>query len=385
MEVCNISEIHSEFVQELLSQSIHTNPNITHLILPPTPTTKVERSVFSNLHSLTMLQEFNFQFSCTTEILIELGRHCTLLKVLDVTSSVLVTDDCVQYLLNLQSLEKLYVPETKISETCYAVLLSNLPRIQNITWFGQVDFILQRIAKEYLPLINEFLGAVSDASLLRKVCPHIKQLGICLHTENCLDLVYLTDVDWLEFTSFDYKIRNGKIIIESMGIRLTKLIMTAVRNVDITHIINCCSVLKFLDIDICGVVMSENFIFAPELPHFKSVTEIIVKRIVGFEYFLKFLHHYVNLEFFRAEYVRELEHVTVSAILNAGGFRKLAKIFLGLCGPLTLQTAMLLIEKCDNLSVIGKVATWTCVSDNDRHALFNFVQKNNLKLAVILR
>jgi hypothetical protein len=160
--------------------------------------------------------------------------------------------------------------------------------------------------------------------------------------------------------------------------------MTAVRNLDITHIINCCSVLKILDFDVCGIVMSENVIFAPELPHFKSVTEIKVKCTVGFEYFLKFLHNYVNLEFFHAECVTGLEHVTVSAILNAGGFRKLGKIFLFLCGPLTLQTAMLLIEKCDNLSVIGKVASWSGVSDDDRNALFDFVQKNNLALSVLL-
>jgi hypothetical protein len=200
-----------------------------------------------------------------------------------------------------------------------------------------------------------------------------------------LDLVQLTDVVGSEFTSCDYKIHNGKIVIESMGIRLTKLVMTAVRNIDISHIISNCSVLKILDFDLCGVVISENLIFAHELTNFKTVTEIIVKRIVGFEYFLKFLLHYVNLELFRAECVRELEHVTVSAILNAGGFRKLAKIFLVFCGPLTLQTAMLLIEKCDSLNVIGKVATWTGVSDDDRNALFDFVQKNNLALAVLLK
>jgi hypothetical protein len=73
--------------------------------------------------------------------------------------------------------------------------------------------------------------------------------------------------------------------------------------------------------------MSENFILSPEFTHFKSVTEIIFKRIVGFEYFLTFLHHYVDLEFFHAECVRGLEHVSVSAILNVGGFRMLAKNF----------------------------------------------------------
>jgi hypothetical protein len=45
---------------------------------------------------------------------------------------------------------------------------------------------------------------------------------------------------------------------------------------------------------------------------------------------------------------------------------------------------MLLIEKCDNLSVIGKVDSWSGVSDDDRNALFDFVQKNNLALSVLL-
>jgi hypothetical protein len=318
-------------------------------------------------------------------MLIRLGRHCTLLKVLDVTYSKLVTDDCVQYLLNLQSLEKLYVPGTNISATRYALLLSNLPRIQNITWEGSVDIVLQEITKECLPLVKEFHGTPFDVPLLRTLCPHIKYLGIYFLNEKCLDVIHLTEVDWLGFTYCGYDIDKGRTIIANIGTRLTKLYMTAVRNVDITHIINCCSVLKILEVNVCGIVMSENVIFSPELPHFKSVTEIIVTSNVGFEYFLKFLHHYVNLELFYAECVRELEHVTVSAILNAGGFRKLRKICLCFCGPLNIKTALLLIEKCDNLSVIGKVATWTCVCDYQRHALFNFVQKNNLELAVILR
>jgi hypothetical protein len=43
---------------------------------------------------------------------------------------------------------------------------------------------------------------------------------------------------------------------------------------------------------------------------------------------------------------------------------------------------MLLLKKCDNLSVIGKVANWTGVSDDDRNALFDFVQKNKFALAL---
>jgi hypothetical protein len=306
-----------------------------------------------------------------------------LLKVLDVSSSTLVTDDCVQYLINLQSLEKLYVLKTKISATCYALLLSNLPRIQNITWDSPAEFILQMITKEYLPLVKEFHCALLDASLLRTLCPHIKDLSISLGTENCLDVIHLTDVQWLGFELCYYETSMGTIIA-NMGTRLTKLDMTSVRNIDISHIINCCCVLKILYFDVCEVVRSGNFIFSPELPHFKSVTEITLIRTVGFVHFFTFLHHYVNVEFFHAEYVPGLEHMTVTSILNEGGFRKLRKIFLGSCGPLTLQTAMFLIEKCDNLSVIGKVDSWIGVSDDDRNALFDFVKKNNLALSVLL-
>jgi hypothetical protein len=170
-----------------------------------------------------------------------------------------------------------------------------------------------------------------------------------------------------------------------MGIRLTKLDMAAVKNVDITHIINCCSVLKILSFGLCGFVMSENFIIAPELPHFNSITEITLVRNKNFEYFLKFLHLYLNLESFEAEGVSELKDVTVSAILNAGGFRKLSKIILRFCGHLTLQTAMLLIEKCENLSVIGKLSGWYGFSVDDQNSLFDFVLTNNLALTVLLK
>ncbi|KDR13190.1 hypothetical protein L798_12987 [Zootermopsis nevadensis] len=382
---CNIRDIQNVFVQELVSQSLHTNPNITRLILPHIPTTKVVRSVFSSFESLAVLQEFSFEFSCTADIVIELGKHCKLLKVLDITGSKLVNDECVQYLLNMRNLEKLYVSETKISETCYAVLISSLPRIQNITWLGPVECILKNIRKKRLPKVNEFLGVISDVPLVRKLCPHIKKLSVCLQTKKSLDLIHLTEIVSLEFTSSDYYIHNLRIIIECMGIRLTKLDFAAVRNVDITHIISCCPVLKILNLALCEIVISENFTFAPELQHFKSVQEITFVRNSGFEYFLKFLHLYVNLELFHAEGVREIQDMCVSAILKAGGFRKLSKILLGFCGLLTLQTAMMLIENCDNLCLIGKLDTWSGVNGNDRIILLDFVRTNNLAHALVLK
>jgi hypothetical protein len=104
MEECNFRKIWSQFVEEFLSQSLQTNLNINCLIILLTLCIKASRSI---LHKLTVLQEFRFEFCCTTDIVTELERHCILLKVLDVTSSKFVTNDCVEYLLKLRSLEKL--------------------------------------------------------------------------------------------------------------------------------------------------------------------------------------------------------------------------------------------------------------------------------------
>ncbi|KDR13191.1 uncharacterized protein LOC110835590 [Zootermopsis nevadensis] len=380
---CNIRDIQNVFVQELVSQSLQTNPNITRLILPHIPTTKVENSVLSSFESLAVLQEFNSEFGCTNDIVIELGKHCKLLKVLDITGSKLVTNGCVQYILNMQNLEKLYVSESSISETCYALLISNLPRIQNITWKGPVDFILRKITKISIPSVNEFVGAVSDASLVRKVCPHVKYLSVCIQTGDAWDLVNLNNVEWLEFTSCDYNIQSLGIVFKYLGKRLVKLDMAAVKNVDITQIIRYCTVLEIFNVGLCEIVISEIFPLTTELRHFKSVKEIALVCNQNVVYFLKILHLYENLESFYAEGVADLEHNTLSEIINAGGFRKLSKIRLCFCGLLTLQTALLLIGRCGNLLVIGNLSAWYGVSVDDQNYLFDFVLTNNLALSVV--
>jgi hypothetical protein len=126
----------------------------------------------------------------------------------------------------------------------------------------------------------------------------------------------------------------------------------------------------------------ENFSFAPELPHFMSLKEMTLLRNRCFKDFHKYLHHYVNLEVFSAHWVAEIEDATVSEIVNAGGFRKLSKIFIAFCGHLTLQTAMLLIDNCDNLSVMGYLSNWCGVNDDDEKELLDFVKTNNLELSV---
>ncbi|XP_021931640.1 uncharacterized protein LOC110835594 [Zootermopsis nevadensis] len=381
---CNVNNVACTFVQELLSKLLKYYPNITHLVLPHEKNIEMSRYVLSNLRRLTELLDLKFQFVCTTEIVIELGKHCKLLRSLDIAESKSVTDDCVEYLMNLQSLEVLRINGTSISEACYALILSSLPRVQNITWWDSVERILQNVTKECLPSVNDFLGTVSDSSFLAKMCPRIKRLSIRLLNGNSLELSRLTDVKFLGFVKCDYNINILSIVVENIGFRLTYLEMFWVENIIFSQIFTCCTVLKKLVLRFSEVILHDNEIFSPELPHFKSVAEIILLSNTGLNNFRKHLHHYVNLKILRTSWFEALEDDTVSEILNAGGFKKLSCILLGFCGPLTLQTANLLITRCDDLSVIGNLNTWSGVSEEDKSALFDFVNRNNLELTVIL-
>jgi hypothetical protein len=68
IEECNIKDIGSEFVQELLSRSLQTNPNITRLILPHHRSFLVSRFVLSDLHRLRVLKEIIWLHRCSDPV-----------------------------------------------------------------------------------------------------------------------------------------------------------------------------------------------------------------------------------------------------------------------------------------------------------------------------
>jgi hypothetical protein len=142
------------------------NPNLTCLILLFALSINVSLFVLGKLYRLTVLQECRSEFCCITDKVIEMGKRCRLLKLIDITSSVFV-----DYLLDLEILEKLRVGGTKIFKVCYALFRPLLLRIQRIHWCGIVEVILQNIAMTLLPFSN----ILTDESIST-----YQKLNICL-------------------------------------------------------------------------------------------------------------------------------------------------------------------------------------------------------------
>jgi hypothetical protein len=329
------------------------------------------------------LRVFIYEFNCTTDIVIELGKYCNLLMFLDIEYSSNVTDDCVEYLLNLRNLEYLNIGGTSISEMTYSLILSRLPRIMNVYLCREVDNVLQNVKKECLPSVIEFFGFVSNLSLLRKMCPRIKKLSIILQNVNTFELLHLTNLTFLELGPCHYNVYNLKNIFIFFGRRLTYLGMFYVKDINMFEIVCSCSVLKTLVVKHCSLTMSVDLVLAPKLPHFRSVKKIMLESNQGFNIFPRYVHYYSNLEVFNAELVMEIQDETMGAILNSGGFRNLSELVARECGPLTLQTAALLIRRCANLSYLGKLSTWSGVSVDDLMTLLHYVKVNNLALTIV--
>jgi hypothetical protein len=157
---CNIGITESGFVQELLIQLLYVIPNIKALIFPPEERLNYMQLFVERIPFLTQLQEFRFHVGCTTEIIIELSKYCPHLIKLSVQDSRRVDDECVENLLKLTHLRALNVADTSISINGYRALLSGLPQVEVVTWFGPIDPVLRDLTA-YLPSVRKFVGKIS--------------------------------------------------------------------------------------------------------------------------------------------------------------------------------------------------------------------------------
>jgi hypothetical protein len=76
-----------------------------------------------------------------------------------------------------------------------------------------------------------------------------------------------------------------------------------------------------------------------------------------------------------------LDDAAVSFILTNKGFQELKEFSAHHCGPLSLKSAVLLIENCRNLSQIRGVGTWSGINKEvDMPNLLHIAMKANVHI-----
>jgi hypothetical protein len=379
MSRCNIGSTRSEFVQELLIKLLYAIPNVKALILPPVYHLNYMRLFVERIQILTQLQELIFHVGCTTEIIIELSKYCPHLIKLSVQHSVSVDDECVEHLLKLTHLRALNVADTSISNNSFRELLSGLPQVEEVTWFGPVDPVLRDLTVS-LPSVTGFVGTILAAELLVQKFPNIKQLALFSLTVDISDLGELRSVSDLTILDCCYTAIGFSALISRLGPTLTKLEMHHVVNINMDDLINYCTVLYSLTITSCHITYTGTF--DRELPHFQNLKKLRLIPNRGPFHFSSILHLYVNLDKLHVVGMEEITDTVIREIVTAGGFRNVTEFVFEQCGYMSIETALLLMDSCPRLIKLGNIDSWPGVANDHLVAFLNFVRNNNLSLSI---
>jgi hypothetical protein len=98
--------------------------------------------------------------------------------------------------------------------------------------------------------------------------------------------------------------------------------------------------------------------------------------------FSKILHLYINLNVLDAMQLGHITDAVISRIISVGGFRRLKEFTVEYCGDLSMESVILLLNSCPNLTMIGYLKRWSGIPKEDILAFRNFVQTHNMSLAV---
>jgi hypothetical protein len=379
MTRCNIGISNFRFMRGLLIKLLYVVPHIRVLILPPekVPYMKMLRE---RIQILTGLEEFVFHFGCSSAILIQLSKHCPLLKKISVESSKYVDDTCVNHLLNLRSLISLNIAYTLITANGYAQLLSGLPKLQNICCCYPINPILRNVSVS-LPSVNIFTGTVKATRTLVQKCQNIRQLSIIWIVGDLSGLGVLKHVVDLSIKHSRDTPFGFSPLITRLGPNLTRLKLFAINPINMDVIINYCKSLNklvilysYVEYDVQGL--------SPKSPHFGSVKYLRLMHNYGPFDFSTILHLYINLNVLKAKEMEQITDDVISRIIRVGGFRHLTEFAVAHCGDLSMESVVLLLNSCPNLTMIGHLKSWSGIPKEEVSAFKKFVQTHNMSLVV---
>jgi hypothetical protein len=302
------------------------------------------------------------------------------MQKISVQYSTSVDDSCLEHLLKLRSLISLNIAETLISTNGYAILLSGLPQLEDITCFYPFDHIIRDLPGS-LPSVRKFMGIITEGTSLVQKCPNITELILISMVNDPSDLAEFTMVA-------DLTIKNSIAVsymlsplITRLGPTLTSLKLFNVVSINMEDVIHYCSSLKHLRITQCKL-NCELVLFSRELKHFQNIKHLLLVQDSGTFHYINNLDLYVNLNILHIAGIKEMTDASIARILMIGGLRNLNEFVAELCGDLSLKTAFLLLDNCPSLALIGHLNRWPRISRENLENFLDFVKRHNLSLVV---
>jgi hypothetical protein len=355
-------------VQDILVQILDSVPGLLELSVNTYFLGNHSDLLAGMIRHLKNLQIFKCRWSCTDEIIKQLQRHCPHLRQLDVASSREVTNSSVQYLIKARELQFLNLEGTEIDDEHYAMIISELldiaditipaqeppplfpelPKITGITIPAKGTSVFRNISAERFDTITHVRSYLEAIHTLTHKCPNITNLTMKRDARDLSGLTALKVLRVLEINGLHYSTRtsNFKTVLQGVGHRLTDLKLSGGTGVVLQDIITLCPSLAKLSLISC-LFERVNTSLDPKLPHFRNLINLEIHNSADVHSDLSFIRYYVSLKIIDLGVIGTFTVDFVREILNLGTFKRLEIFHVEetCSGALNVDDVQLLIQR----------------------------------------
>ena len=370
-------------IMELAFEILPMVCNITWLRISSYYEWKLES--LDRMAGLTNLKVFTYRCMCTNEIVAQLSLCCTLLKVLDIKSSKKVDEDSVENIILLKYLKFVDVSETTISSHGYKQILKELANIKNIAWNGPIETVTTSVSYEKAMNITKVKVIIRESASLHEKFLNITDLSLktCNERVDLANLSLLTNLKNIKLHGYEFIRDNLRGFFEVAGGNLIQLKMKGIKYLDLITVLCHCRNLKSLALILNDMTMDNEISMDLCLPHFNSLETFEFTINPAENDVFNFIYLYDNLKTFRSSRNFKTSDNFVRNIVHSDGFRNLRVFYAKFC-PLSRETANLLIDTCENLSILGDLRHWFGMRIPDFEDLKRRIRLENLDVTLIM-
>jgi hypothetical protein len=277
------------------------------------------------------------------------------LTELDVNHSLEVTNVSVQPLRNARKLQFLNLEGAKIDDEHYAMILSELPNIANITFRQDESSLLRHIAVERIDTITHVTGSLQDIDTVAHKCPNTSNIFMNHIRVDLPGLTAFNVLRALEIHDLDYGRSNLKAVLQGVGHRLSDLKLSLFEGIVLQDSITLCPSLATLSLFRCSFKnLNSSTQFDPQLPHFRNLIKLEVVNPNGILIVCRLIRYYVSLKTIHFIETRIFTVKVVEDILNLGTYKQLEILHVEECksNVINIKALQLLIPHCPLLKRI---------------------------------
>jgi hypothetical protein len=319
----------------------------------------VSSLVAKSIPRLTELQVFHYTGDCTDEVVRQLGLNCPNLTEVSVNGSSRVTNDCIPYLLLLSNLQILDITRTEIDRLHYGQLLSELPKISNVSFVSKEDDLLSHIVLETINTITHVTNIVNDINMQIQKFPRTQKFILTTSNVDLSGLTAWTDLHNLEILLGDCPQMNLNAVLTGIGHKLTDLTLKRVTRLNLLNIITLCKSLRHLHLHSCIFLpLNADTPINPQLPHFRILLSLKIEKSVQDDTDFSFIRYYVNLERIELRWIQIFTEEFMREAIRLGTLANLKECYISEDdeGVLTFAVLQLFLQHCPRLKIFGHTA-----------------------------